>query len=330
MHLYLEIIASLIGLYIVFSIINSVLIEFLGDMMNARGRFLKSRVFLLLEGRTRNFNWLKELWRIFSFENRKKSTWAFCPKSKSLGNRFYAHDFIRSEFKTEYRWPSKIDKEKFASTIVSLYRPVIDSYHKNLGADFSRIDFNSPGVIRETIAMALASSDDVGGLSRVETALTKQYESFSNQVSAWYKVRIRLWLFLSGIIMAALFNIDTIAMYNHLERDGELRRHYYAETVNLADEEEQMKQNRSFIKEVLVHTSEGTVAADSALIKILEIMDVEKSPEETAIYAGLGIKYMGFNPDVESIIGILITAIALSFGSTFWFDMLRNILRLKP
>lgn len=330
MHIYLEIIISLIGLYIVFSIINSIVVEWIGELFNARGRYLKSKLFQLLSGKEKSFNLFYGFIKFFSFENRKAATRKFSSESLNFGDRFYAHPLLKTNFKSEYRWPNQIDKGTFAETIISILKPVMANYHPKLGVDYSNVDVQIPDFIRENVELSLLSvPEEKDRYSHVKKSLEEFYENYSVKLSFWYKSRIQIWLFFVGIAGAVFFNIDTIKMYENLMEDGNTRRSLYQQARVLDQNRDQVLIDTIAIKELLSGISNHSVSKENAFDQLVSSIKVNDEQIEPSKYTSLGIGYGRFKMCLSSLIGVILTGIALSFGSTFWFDILRSILKFK-
>ena len=130
MHVYLEILISIIGLFILFSIINSIFVEWVGIKINARGRYLKSRLFNFFEGKVQDDGLVSNVKKIFSIENRKEETRKFKESPHHLGKKLYTHPLVKAFFQSEHRWPSYIDSKVFSEALIGILKPLIDTYQK--------------------------------------------------------------------------------------------------------------------------------------------------------------------------------------------------------
>ena len=147
---------------------------------------------------------------------------------------------------------------------------------------------------------------------RVET----WYDDTMERVSGWYRRRSQLVLFLIGIAVAVGFNADTFDVTNRLWTDQPVR----AALVQQATEVAQV---------------ENLDALEAELEKRggkLEAVKQFKLPlgwdEDNGRLSDLG-----FGDGKENLLGwlagILVAAVALSFGAPFWFDALNRLGRLR-
>lgn len=147
---------------------------------------------------------------------------------------------------------------------------------------------------------------------RVET----WYDDTMERVSGWYRRRSQLVLFLIGFAVAVGFNADTFDVTNRLWTDQPVR----AALVQQATE---------------VAKVENLDALEAELEKRggkLEAVKQFKLPlgwdEDNGRLSDLG-----FGAGKENLLGwlagILVAAVALSFGASFWFDALNRLGRLR-
>jgi hypothetical protein len=163
------------------------------------------------------------------------------------------------------------------------------------------------------IAMLGAAGNDAAKLKK---SLEDWYNSAMDRVSGWYKYRTTKILFVIGLVLAVAMNIDAINILKQLSKDPTLRQSIVAAAGNAKQpaapgETEPLKNQIQDAK--------------------TEVMDVNN----------LGIP-VGWNhvPDVlktgtwhwnylNIFMGWLVTAIAVSLGAPFWFDMLNKIMVVR-
>jgi hypothetical protein len=140
------------------------------------------------------------------------------------------------------------------------------------------------------------------------------FNNFMDRASGWYKRNMRVWAIFLGMIVAMAFNADSIRLTTDLWEDQALRNQIVAEAIVTISEEE-------------------TPDEDGVL----------PTPEEAKkkLYdLGLPIGWHSENlPDKKSdnfaldwfvkIIGWFITGLAISQGSSFWFDMLNKLVGIR-
>lgn len=150
-----------------------------------------------------------------------------------------------------------------------------------------------------------------GDVQRFKMLLEQWYNDTMDRVSGWYRRQVGWILLIIGIGIAIVFNVDAIKIYSTLSTNKTARE----QMVSIAIQ------------------SRGQLGSDSLLKdankKINE--DMEKSGQ----ILGLGWQHKGKFPEYKtdwtalSVVGWLITAIAISMGAPFWFDLLNKFINLR-
>ena len=160
------------------------------------------------------------------------------------------------------------------------------------------------------------SNGKLGGLkSKVEV----WYSDVMDRASGWYKRKIQRILLVMGFLVAVTFNVDTISIYDKLARDPQTRlelatkaRAFVGDNPDMTfDQKKEMDQFRSDIQQILnkdIHTLQNPLGIGWEAFR----------KEEIGTYTGL-----------EKLLGWLVTALAISLGATFWFDMLKKLVNIR-
>lgn len=136
-----------------------------------------------------------------------------------------------------------------------------------------------------------------------------------------YKRNLRAISFFIGLGVAVAFNIDTLFLTEHLYRNKESR----DATVALA-----LKITEKTDKEVFdacLTLPMDTRKADPRCAELLRLVDHIKEQSESAGKLPIGWKDAPFK--WTNIPGWLLTALALSLGAPFWFDLLNKIVNVR-
>jgi len=180
--------------------------------------------------------------------------------------------------------------------------------------------------IASSLAPIVRRSDN---LDRVRAEIAKWYEAQTDRVSGWYKAYVRKHLFLIGLIVAVLFNIDIIAISKQVEREPGLR------TVLLG-----YVSNPDFLKlaaqadESLSPQKDNTAQAVTAAEQAKKLLTQAQSKGLPFGWTGdLFEKWMSPWPNLLKIClqlaGWLLTALGVSLGAPFWFDLLNKLASLR-
>jgi len=312
MHVFLQVIISMVGLYIIFSIVNSALVEAYAQYFNKRGHFLK-----------------KSLDNFFQDP---------LDKSINLAEDIYNHPMVLAFMKNKSKLPSYIDKKIFSQVLMDLVFTKSSDHEDEFTAEMSEVHSNKiPDGLKSTLRFIINKTKVNGEINMlgIQEEIEHLYESYMTRVTNWYKGKTKIFLGIAGFLLALLLNLDSISFYQALTHDGNLRREQVDISKQLDANREAIEQKVASLKDK-VNTSELSTAQINANIDGLigEILDEEGAD---TFNANLGKLHIGINQIAKGkssfwdwlvgLAGIALTAFALSFGSSFWFEVLRKIIR---
>lgn len=166
--------------------------------------------------------------------------------------------------------------------------------------------------------------------------LTKNLETwftdFVTVVSTWYKKKTRKRLFILGVVLGTILNVDSIQLFRHFNADETSRNELVSYYVNHKAELEE--------EALKIKASENINAPELTKInsKISSLTKQLDSLSKTAVLP-VGLKesvFKNVKRDLSTsedaffkIAGLLLTGFAISFGAPFWFDVLKKIFTLK-
>ena len=129
------------------------------------------------------------------------------------------------------------------------------------------------------------------------------YDDTMARVSGWYRRRVQIVLWVIAIVVVLLLNVDTVAIGRTLWSDDAVR----AAVVAQAEEAAGSEDPRAI-----------TESVDKLAIPLG--WDFEGGPQDLP---------GGWEAWVGKVIGLLLTAAAVSLGAPFWFDLLGKVARLR-
>lgn len=170
-----------------------------------------------------------------------------------------------------------------------------------------------------------------GDLEKTLQNIEKWYDAAMDRVSGWYKRRTQTWIFLLALGMSILLNADTFMLARSFYRDPALRASVVAVAPQLASQpiSENPEKKAKWEKEFFTVAGKLSLplgwdyeSTDSALS-----LKPQKSNEPPSPLC----------PDPLSqaqwwfvkFLGLLFTALAVSLGAPFWFDMLNKFVNLR-
>jgi hypothetical protein len=160
-------------------------------------------------------------------------------------------------------------------------------------------------------------------LDHFKREIEKWYDNVMDRASGWYKRRTQQILLLMGLGIAVLFNADTFSIYERLSSDPQ----NLQEIVALAENYVRVNENTDF-------SQRENVAFDQAL----DDLELVLANEIESIRSPLGLGWEGFMNDAAQfgpldwlgkVLGFFVTALAISLGAPFWFDLLRKLVNIR-
>ncbi len=148
------------------------------------------------------------------------------------------------------------------------------------------------------------------------------YSEMTQRLSLWYKKKTRKSLFLVGVVLALVLNVDSIQLFQVYNNDTQTRDaviSYYEKNANSfqMDSAHQSKELKALIKSIdsIKNHTLLPVGYDNSAINLVIMSETSKT------------RSLGFW--IWKILGIIISGFAASFGGPFWFDTLKKIYSKK-
>ncbi|MCI4649136.1 hypothetical protein [Phaeodactylibacter sp.] len=148
------------------------------------------------------------------------------------------------------------------------------------------------------------------------------YNDVMDRASGWYKRYTQKILVGMGFFIAVVFNADTLAIYERLESDPETLQ----QVLTLAEDYVNGKDGLE------IAPPQMSPEFDASLRK-LEFM-INDQIESVKSPLGLGWKNVDWSEVtwydvVLKLLGWTVTALAVSLGAPFWFDLLRKLVNIR-
>lgn len=189
-------------------------------------------------------------------------------------------------------------------------------------------------------------------LDKFRLLLEQWFDDMMERATSWYKKYMVLATFMCGFIVAMVFNVDTFQIASYLSKDKDAREEFVQLAGNLVA-------NNSFVNPVFDTTLRSRLLTDSLLKQrfvnnpealkafvndsvynkvneakeiLMQRMDTlysvsRQSQNILSFKRGENQAYL-FD-SWHNFWGCLVTALALSLGAPFWFDLLKKMLQLR-
>lgn len=181
-------------------------------------------------------------------------------------------------------------------------------------------------------------------VEKAKAAFNKQYEEIMDRASGWYKRNVQLSLMIIGLIIGLAFDADTFKIYSNLTKYPDDRQ----KLLELADA---FVDNKQYDRYYTAPDTSATAAEaapapndTTGLARALELRGIADSLllnqlQNVPSPLGLGWEkpireqYQAAEKKFLFIIsklgGWLVTALAISLGAPFWFDMLQKVIQIR-
>ncbi len=211
--------------------------------------------------------------------------------------------------------PSEIKNELFTQIVFELYKQNPQIFNKS--------DFNE-GIKNKNL-------DDAS----LKIYINESYQDMMDYLIDWYKRKLRYVLLGIGFLVALIFNANSIEIFKTLRDNPEIRSKVVEQATKYVEEYDSLDPGLKM----------NTQDFDDYKKDLLELRNKEIAQLESNL--GMGWNFKGYELEpcfcldkkfwsmaweqsgFQGIFGWLITALATSLGSSFWFDLLKKVINLK-
>jgi len=290
----LEIIIGLVFIYWLLSLLCSGINEMISSFISMRAKDLEKAIRNLLDD----------------------------PKGIGLAKDFFNHSLIKTLKKGE-RNPSYIPSHAFALTLMDMIAPAsLSSYPKKIEEIREIVNKIQNDKLKQTL---LVLTGEAGSeMSKLRENIEKWFNDAMDRVSGWYKRKVQIIIAILALVVSVILNADTFMITKYLINDKPMR----AAIVEVA--QEAVKQPIPSDQKLPGSEEKTGVAPSSTPETSLEkIRYVQKELQKLPLPLGWYKAPKEFEDWVIKLLGILFTAIAVSLGVPFWFDVLDKILKIR-
>ena len=266
----------------------------------------------------------------------------------TLTQKLYDHPLIFSLFKGNYtpgtemrksddpakvrysrgsNLPSYIPAKNFSVALMDILLPATGSPTDGVAPFRTAVGNiqNNDKLKQALLSIVNAAGNDV---NKTRDGIETWFNSTMDRVSGWYKRRVQTIMFLMGLGLAILLNADTIAIFRNLANERPLRdaivaaaKEYKAPADGSSDNDK-IRQNVSTLQQMGLPMGWGwksDLNLDSQAVSNFKAVPRFDGNE---FWRSLGIWAL-------KAFGWFITAMAVSLGAPFWFDILNKIMVVR-
>ncbi len=354
--LTLDVIISIVFIFLLYSFLATTILEMIASAFRFRSKLLVWGLYRMLEDDETNVtfgNKVKNFFQFIFLRNLLVRTF----KTGSLQEAFFRHPAIKYLARGNTSSPSSITPADFSNTMIDIMVEYggkwtrLESVQSFIEHDpsvtqnsYKEITINNRTIRigNDTLKqLKLFFMESGNNLDSFKKLLEQWFNNTMDRVTGWYKAHVQWLLFVIGLGLAIGFNVDIIKIKDILVTN-ESARSMFKPFV----EETYKSWNNESATFTLGDTNKN--ATDTTYIKALKkiITDVTNAnkilglgwncKDSTTAKDSLSKKNIKKNETKDcwdlfwgGILGWLITAIAISFGAPFWFDLLNKLVMLR-
>lgn len=303
----LEVAIGMIFVYLLLSLLCSAVVEYIEAKLNYRAKDLEKAIGLLLDQE------------------------GVPPSPDSPTTLLYQHPLVKSLYRGD-KLPSYIPSRTFA---LALWDMALTGAQRAAGAAqtvasvreaINANEYVPAGVKRALLALVNDAGND---FEKARKNIEDWYDSAMDRASGWYKRRVHVILLVTGLIVSALINADSINIAKALMQNDALRQTLVKEAEEtVAQPTPAPTPTPSDPAERARITAENAQAARAELDALgLPIGWVSAASDPTGAdprrFPGTAGGW------ILKVLGLLITALAVSQGAPFWFDLLNKFIVIR-
>jgi len=291
----LDVAIGLVFVYLLLSIFCTAVNEWIAGILQTRAKTLKAGISGLLDNQPFNAD----------------------TKSTFLGE-FYKHPIVTGTMQNGGD-PSYLSSRTFSTTIMDLVTPAVQG--ARTFDDFLKGVQGLPdGDVKKALLSLISGAQ--GRLDIAQKNIEVWFDDSMDRVTGWYKRWAQKWTIALAVILTILANADTLNIAHRLWTDPVVR----SKVIEVAVEREKM-QPAAVANGNQNATDASKPAGAGAPATPLT------SDEDAALGRVLGWTRASFDASpltwLQRILGWILTAIAVSLGSPFWFDTLNRFINIR-
>ena len=314
----LEIVIGIVFTFLLLSLLATIINELLASYFGFRGYFLEATLKDLLMPRDENRGDTAAVQRSSEDEA------IFAEFERNI---LFQQLKQRKRFLRWSRFPAYLEDRMFSTIFINLLKRRANIEAIDSEADVSAlIEVLPQGHLREVIRQI--QTDPIETVAEFRSELERVYNIMMDHASGRYKQHLQIITILVGLFIAGALNADTFHIYKNLSTNADARREVveYAERyLNSVDE---TPSNAAALNDPAVQD-----LSDELIDIVTDDLERVKNP------LGIGWAHddIGYSPLYDSnwkdwlqrLAGWIITALAITLGAPFWFDILKKLMSIR-
>ena len=284
----IQVVIGLVFLLLLLSLLVTTIMELISSMLALRGKNLEKAIINMLANGQKD----GELFQAFK------------------GNALYKQ-LSNYRDSSKIRPPSYLSSQNFQSILMDIILKGDDA-----GKLMQKIEEIQNDELKQVLKQLL--NDASFELDKFKDKIQKWYDDVMDRAAGWYKRNIQILVTFVGLVVAVIFNADTISVYQRLESNPEELK----QIVTMA--------------EAYAEKNDLGIQTDTSIQQQWEQVNslIQDELQQANAPLGLGwhpedLKNMSPSDWVIKILGWIVTALAVSLGAPFWFDLLKKLVNIK-
>jgi hypothetical protein len=235
----------------------------------------------------------------------------------ALFQRVFGHALIQPP--QDSRLPSYVPARNFSTALTDA---LLDGSNAPL---FSQVENSVAAMPNSAVKQALTSllTQAAGDYSSFKTQVENWFDNAMDRVSGVYKRRAHAFALAFGLLVAVVFNVDSIDITRTLWLDPVKRAQIVEQAQRFADTHQQAASA----------TSAATAESATQTLESLPIpLGWPSVRDHTDSWWGVAFIRSLLTPNLAGfwkLAGLFATALAVSLGAPFWFDLLQKFLNIR-
>ena len=260
------------------------------------------------------------------------------PKIPNLSEKFFEHPLIQSLCRGTKK-PSYIPSKTFALTFIDLVlkeKNVNSRFLSDIRAAVSALGQDSK--IGRTMQIFLDEAEN--DLQKLKASLETWFNEAMDRVSGWYKQKVQVIIFVLGAFIVTFSNADTVQIVKTLSNDPALRQEFSKQVQEFVKQQsapaptpstQGAKEGQPAAPSKKSPSTEMTPTKDAVGGQLTFQEGLNKLQEMQVSGIPMGWKTLPSNSKdwFSKMVGLLLTALAVSLGAPFWFDLLNKVVSIR-
>jgi len=280
----------------------------------------------------------------------------FFEKWDELHNKIMTSPFIESLMKSTRRFPSYIPANRFVLALFDAINPD----DKPMDIEKLKLLISTEGAVPDKIRTLLKGflSQDKVDLDKIKLQIEKFYDESMDRVKGWYKRKAQMVTLIISLLIALGFNVDTIFISKTLWKDKEMAKktadlaQLYSKQIDYTDGRFTIK----YISDTTIKDTSGVQPEKILYQSTFELIDTVEYINDTLLKkaereiiniqninalikqepipigwtkATFAELYKPWTNILIKLLGCVITALGLTLGAPFWFDLLNRFINIR-